>query len=211
MSRRDVLCLGLTVWLLLTSSACAVRQVRAIDGTGRLAQTPDGPTAVLRVTAQPAPGPLTGGASWGLINTANVEARFAEFIAHVGAKEGGLQVMAPHLVEKRLEEAGLAPTLQPTAEQIDDFAKALGLASYLTAAVECSRINYRFVYSWSTVHFRMGCRIPGRDEPVWQVRMIRKMRGASDREVMRTALAEVFAWLREPFPTDPLPKDACEP
>jgi len=196
---RLAACALLALWL---GSGCTVRAVRSLSGSGDFAATPAGPSAVLRVTAKPSFNPRTGQTVWGLINTPNVEDRFAEFLADSAAREGNMDVLPPLEVERRLRAAGLEPTLQPDDEQLRQFADALGCASYLTARIVRSRLEYRLFLSWSTLEYTVTCYAPGREEPLWQASVCRKAPGKSDRQTMALALAEMFQWLRAGAPPE---------
>lgn len=193
----------LALWL---CCGCTVRAARTVTGSGSFASTPPGPTAVLRVTAAPAVELRTGQTNWGLINTANVEARFGEFLADAADRDGGMTVIGPLDVEQRLLTAGLKPTLQPDEDQRLQFARAVGCASYLTAYVVRSRLQYRFFVSWADVAFTVACYVPGQAEPIWQVDVSRVAPGKTDREATALALEEMFQWLKGvPF-SEPLPR-----
>ncbi len=187
--------LGLLL-LALFLCGCTIRNSRKITGSGDLASTPAGPTAVLRVTAVARSDPRTGQTTWGLINTPNIEDRFAEFLASAAARDDGLTVIDPYEVQKRLRAAHLKPTLQPDDQQLQQFAKALGLASYLVAHVNKSRLEYRFIWSWADADYTVACYVPGRAQPLWQAHVCRAAPGKTDREVLALSLKEMFDWLR---------------
>lgn len=201
-------CTLLLLLFAVAACGCTVRNVRRIDGSGRLADVPDGPTAVLRVTAAVREAPRSGRSTWGLIPTPNAADRFAEQFAHAAEQEGGMRVVTPAEVRDRLREAGLEPTLQPDEAQLRRFADALGLSSYLTAHLDCSRLNYRFFWSWATVRYSAACRVPGRAAPAWRVQVLRKAPHDSDRVTTATALKETFQWLKSPDSSDTVPP--CE-
>ena len=192
-NRTTALCV---VALGLLLCGCTVRNSRAITGSGSLALTPAGPTAVLRVTAVPHTDPRTGQTTWGLINTPNIEDRFAEFLASAAGHDDGLSVIEPIDVEQRLLAAHLKPTLQPDDEQLQQFAKALGLASYLVAHVDRSRLEYRFFWSWADAEYTVSCYAPGRADALWEAHVCRAAPGLTDREVLALSLKEMFDWLK---------------
>ena len=196
LSARRAGLVGAAMMALWLCCGCTVRAARSVSGSGSFASTPPGPTAVLRVTTAPAVAVRTGQTNWGLVTTANVEARFAEFLADAAARDGGMSVLPPLDVEQRLSTAGLKLTLQPDEDQRRQYAKALGCASYLTAYVERSQLQYRFFLSWADVSFTVACYVPGQTAPVWQVQISRLAPGKTDREAIALALAEMFQWLK---------------
>jgi hypothetical protein len=181
---------------LFLTCGCTVRNSRTISGSGSFASNPGGPTAVLRVTAERRSDPRTGQTTWGLINTPNVEARFGEFLASEASRDGGLTVIDPLDVEQRLLAARLEPTLQPDDQQLQQFARVLGLSSYLTAHVVRSRLEYRLFWSWSDVEYTVACYQPGRAEALWQAHVCRAAPGKTDRQTTALSLKEMFEWLK---------------
>jgi hypothetical protein len=196
-SRTPAAVLALAV---LLCAGCAVRNSRTITGDGFLSATPPGPTAVLRVTSVPHVDPRTGQLSWGLINTPNIEDRFAEFLASAADHDAGLTVINPIDVEQRLLEVHLKPTLQPDDRQLGDFARALGLGSYLVAHVERARLQYRFIWSWSDVQFTVSCFAVDGSQPLWQAHVKRTVRRLTDRQALELSLQEMFLWLKDRQP-----------
>jgi hypothetical protein len=185
---------------------CTARNTRTITGSGSFPATPVGPTAVLRVTAVQGGGPRTGQTTWGLINTPNIEARFAEFLASEAGRDGAMTVINPVDVEQRLRAARLKPTLQPDDAQLSQFAKTLGLASYLVGHVVRSRLQYRFFVAWSEMEYTVSCYAPGRADPLWEAHVCRSAPGKTDRETLALSLKEMFEWLKGRA----LPKAAVE-
>jgi hypothetical protein len=185
-------------------TGCGVRSRLVIDGTGSLAETPDGPSAVLRVTVPEEQKSWTGQTTWGKIATPHLARGFAEQLAWTASEGGWMDVVPVQQVAERIEQGGDEAdyTLRPDEETLRKYADALGLASYLTAELRCSRLQYRFFWSWALVEYSLACQRATDGQVVWQVDVCRQARYMSDREVTRKALRETFQWLQERFPTD---------
>jgi len=183
------------VWLGL-ACGCGVRNSLRIDPSGNLADGPRGPTAVLSVLARPDHGPRTRGMTLGIVDTPNAEERFAELLAHAAAEDGGMQALPLYEVQKRLRKAKLEPTLEPRPEEVEQFAAALGLASYLTAEVTQWRFKYLLFSSSAVVEFSVRCHQVPDGRVVWQAHVLKQAGATSDREAARQALFEMFRQLR---------------
>lgn len=182
------------VWLV---TGCAVGTGMTIEGHGSYAATPAGTSAVLRVQARPMGPVRSGEVTWGIINTPNAEARFAELLANAAREPGGLDVLHPVDAARQLQKAGMPTTLQPDDEQLQRNLAALGCSSCLVANVTSWRYSYVFFSSSSVVEYTLSCLVPGRNEPVWTVNVHRSARGMGDREVAMLALRETFQWLKD--------------
>lgn len=180
------------------AAGCGVRSTFTIRGSGTFGATPDGPSAVLRVTAEEEAVSRSGEVTWGKIHTPNVQEGFAERLAYVAAQEAAIDVLPQSEVNHRLRAAGAEPTLQPDEQELHEYTRVLDVGSYLTAHIKRSTLQYRFFWSWALVEFEVAChRADGGSSPVWQVEVCRQGRFASDREVTTEALRETFQWLRE--------------
>jgi len=187
--------IGLLALAALLLPGCAVRSRLRITGEGSLADTPPGPTAVLKVTAKPQTSSKSGKLLWGVYHTSNVEKTFAERLARVAADQGGLSVVSPRQVRDRLKAAGLEPTLQPDEETLRRCVDELGLKSYLTAYVHHSSLYYHFFWSWAKVRFEVVCLSAADAHPLWRVEVRRQCPLKSDRETMGLALREALRYL----------------
>jgi hypothetical protein len=185
------------VFALALAPGCGVRNSFTISGSGDFAATPDGPSAVLRVTAAPCPDAKSIGMEWGFINTPNPDQRLAEFIAHAAREDGGMQVLVPFDVARKLEEAKLDPTLQPEPDELRKRAQVLGCSSYLTAELACWRYSYVFFVSSAEIEYKLACHRADTGEPVWEADVLRQARNKSNRDLAREALAATFNWLKE--------------
>ncbi len=175
----------------LAATGCAVQNCCSVTGMGSLADTPPGPSAVLRVTsAAPAYG-MAHSFSAGRIDTPNAAGRLAELLAHAARDDAGIEVLLPYQVADQLAKAELEPTLEPSAEQIAQYVEVLGCASYLEANVELWRSGYVFVFSSAEITCRVACRRPD-GTLVWEATVHAQQRNTGDREVARLALYEVF-------------------
>jgi hypothetical protein len=191
---------------LALAPGCGVRNSFRISGSGDFAATPGGPSAVLSVVAAPCPGPKSIGMEWGSMNTRNPDQRFAEFIAHAAREDGGMQVLLPFDVTRKLKEAKLDPTLQPEPDQLPNRAQALGCSSYLTAELACWRYSYVFFVSSAELEYRLACRRADTGQVVWEADVLTRARNKSDRDLARQALAGTFEWLREQQRDQPDPE-----
>lgn len=176
---------------------CGLRNVRTIHGTGSLAATPPGPSAVLRVAVGPAKSPRSRDIIWGSIDTTDADRQFAELLAHTARNDGGMNVAFPVQVEEQLELEGFKPTLQPGTEELRRYVKALDCGSYLTAELKRWGYGYIFFLSSATIEYRVSCHRADNDETVWEVDVRRQARGMDNRDVALLALRETFQWLRE--------------
>ncbi len=178
-------------------SGCAVRSKLTIDGTGNLAATPPGPSAVLRVTVPRPKDPKSKDILWGSVNTFEADTQFAEEVAYAAARDGKIEVPRVFKVHERLEKAGLEPTLQPTPEELRHYVEILGCASYLTADLKRWHYGYLLFFGSADIEYRLTCHRAETDEVVWEVNVLRQACGMSDRDVARLALRETFQWLKE--------------
>ncbi len=194
--RKSALLICLLIWAVLCAG-CGVRSTFRLRDSGSFAATPDGPCAVLRVTREPHGPSRTGKTTWGKLHTPSGGQVFAERLAYIAHREGGLEVIPAPQVTERLEEAGAEPTLQPTDEQLRAYAEALGLNSYLTAHLERSELHYRWFWQWAVVSFDLACHRAEDDELIWRVEVLRQGRFVSDRELTTDALTQTFQHLRE--------------
>ena len=190
---------GLAVALLWTVGCASWPRIR-VDRPQGFGLMPPGKTAVLRVTVRP----LTTSKSylflWGIVQVPNAPAQFAELLAYFGREAGGLDVIPPEEVDRRLKAAGLEPTLDPTPQQIKAFMDALGCASYLSADVETWRSVYRFTAQSARARFVVSGHLPGGDEALWSASVEHVAELKSEREVAMDALRETFRILRQPPP-----------
>lgn len=191
---RLVVC-GLVV--LAVSPGCAIRDHLTISGTGRLADTPAGRSAVLQVTARADGVPKSVGISWGVADALNADAQFAELAAHAAADDGGMTVMLPFEADEVLEKAGLEATLHPKPKQLKQFVRTLGCSSYMTADIKRWRHRHLFFFSSATIEYRLSCHRADDGQVLWEVHIRKQARGISNRELARLALYETFQWLKE--------------
>jgi hypothetical protein len=180
----------------LALCGCTVRSAVTVTGSGSLAATPAGTSAVLQVSVPYNTNITARGADWGVLRTQGPDARFADMVARAARDDIGLDVIAPFKVAKALEKAGLLPGLRPEAAHIRDAARAVGCASFLTAEVVRWQSNYVLFSAASTIEFDLTCHSAADGEKLWNVHVLRRSRGLSDGEVARLALAEAFQWLK---------------
>jgi hypothetical protein len=192
--------------LALALPGCSVFDKHSIRGSGRLADTPQGRTAVLLVRVDTTNGIRTGQSSWGRLPTINPRERFAEILAHLAADEGGLDVMSPVEVRHGLKDAGLEFTLEPTEQQALAYARALGCSSYLDARVHRWLYSYIFFWAEATASYTITCHDVATGCPVWDLHVCWEANGMSDREVAVVSLREAFRWLKDPYPV----QERCE-
>ena len=159
---------------------------------------PPGKTAVLKVTARPLSTSKSYQFLWGIVQVPNAPLHFAELLAYFAREEGGLDVIAPQEVERRLKTARLEPTLDPTPEQVKAFAQALGCTSYLTADVDTWRSVYRLTTQSARVRFVVSAHAAGGAEALWSAAVEHVAELKSEREVAMDALRETFRRLRQP-------------
>lgn len=195
MARRVTAILGLLLALTLLSGCGLTLDVR-MEGESRGIVMPEGPTPVLVVKARQAAAAKSGFAFWGIIDSANAAAGFAELLSSCARTQGRLDVQRVAVVAERLEEAHLEPTLQPTPKQLAEFASALGCETYLEAEVLEWGCKYVLMFSWAKCCFRLSCRSVGGDEPLWQVRVKAKGYHVDDRGLALRALERTFRDLR---------------
>ena len=172
-------------------SGCAVRNCCQVTSTGRLADTPAGPTAVLRVTSGVRGEGAAHGYTVARVDTPNAPGQFAELLAHAAREDAGLDVILPYQVQDRLIKAKLAPTLEPTQEELAQQIEALGCASYLEASVERWRSGYLFFIASAEITFRVACRRPD-GSLIWEAHVHGQQRNVGDRDIARLALYEGF-------------------
>jgi len=194
--RPKVRLLAAILALLFLAQGCAIRTGTTITGTGDLSSTPQGRTAVLRVTAYAKNDSKSGHVTWGVLDTPNPDQRFAELLAYVAETEGGLSVIEPIRAIERLEDAGLEPTLQPDDATLKRYAEALGCSSVLTADIRCWRHKYVFFSSSAIVEFTLTCRVPGEPDPLWGVRTCCSGRKMDNTEIAVHALKQTFRALK---------------
>ncbi len=196
MTNRRMLIGGLVLALLWVTGCSASPKVRIQSPHDGFAVMPEGKTAVLRVSARPPGTGVSYKFVWGIVEPANARAQFADLLAYFARQEGGLEVIPPARVSARLKAAGLEPTLNPTAAQIEAFADILGCTSYLSAQVETWRYAYQFTSQKATVRFVLSCHRPGVEEPLWTANVRHCARGKSEREAAMEAMKETFRTLR---------------
>lgn len=183
----------ITAFLLLTfAPGCMGLNRLNVGCDGRLDAMPPGPCAVLHVTAEPARPSCHTLFIWGSVDKPNRESPFAEYLAAAAVRYAELPVIAPHEADRQLAAADLEPTLQPNAEEFDEFVRVLGCDSYLTAHVEYWGRRYVFLSGAAAIEFRVACVQPGRETPLWQAEVRCKQRGMNHREVAVLALREMF-------------------
>jgi hypothetical protein len=122
---------------------------------------------------------------------------FAERFAYVAANDGGLDVMSPAESRRLLEEAGIDPAPEPGTEDLCGYARALGLAAYLTAHVQQCRVRYVFAWSWATADFDAACVAADDGRTLWQVHVLRRQKLESGNQALTQGLRAAFRWLRE--------------
>jgi len=135
---------------------------------------------------------------WGIVDMPHAARQFAELVAFFARQEGGLDVMMPAEVERRLRAAGLKPTLEPTSAQLKAFAKALGCSSYITVELRAWRLSYELTAQSARVRFTLSGYRPDADRPLWSVDVSHVGHMKSEREVAIEALRETFRRLRRP-------------
>ncbi len=181
---------------LLAATGCAVQNCCEVTATGSLADTPPGPSAVLRVTSDiPAEG-MAHSYFAGRIDTPNAAGQIAELLAHAARDDAGIEALLPYQVADQLAKAKLAPTLDPSAEQLAQYIETLGCASYLEANVERWRSGYVFVFSSAEITCRVTCRLPD-GTLLWEATVHAQQRNTGDREIARLALYRMFKHLAE--------------
>jgi len=192
--RRDVRTLAVLILAaaLCAGAGCSSAPVVEIQRPEGFYLVPAGRTAVLRVKARPLTEELSYKFLWGVVQAPTAEASFADLLAHHARVEGGMNVIPPAEVEERLRLAGLEPTLEPDDEQLQAFAKMLGVSSYLTANVEQWRYRYVFFSEKASIRFSVACRAPGEDKPLWSARAHHKASGDTERAVAGQALRAMF-------------------
>ena len=198
-------CQALGVLLVLCiAPACSAYNRSLVEPRGDFGATPAGPSAVVQVTAASQASPKTRDMLWGSIPTPRADRSLADILAHAAREDGGMDVMLPHEAARRLEDAGLKPTLQPAPEELRERVRALGCTSYLTVELKQWRYNYVYFASYATIQCRVECRRAADDGLLWEAEVLREARGISDREVARLALAEMFRALKKQrSPTPP--------
>lgn len=208
--KSDVREIPPAAWALLALAllpGCVARDCLTITSTGRFADTPAGPCAVLHVTARPAGASRSTGIVWGVADAPNAGEQFAEIAAHAAAEDGGMTVILPFEVAELLERAELEPTLQPGPEQLRQFVQSLGLSSYMTAHVKSWRQRYSFFFSAAEIEFRLACHRADTGQAVWEAQVRKQARWTGTRELARLALYETFEWLKEGRRSD----ESCPP
>ena len=173
------------------ATGCAVQNCCDVTYSGSLADTPPGPSAVLRVTSVVPANGMAHSYVAGRIDPPNAAGQFAELLAHAARDDAGIEVLLPYQVADQLAKAELEPTLEPSAEQIAQYVQVLGCASYLEANVERWRSGYTFVFSSAEITCSLACRLPD-GTLVWEATVHAQQRNTGDREIARLALYEAF-------------------
>lgn len=154
-------------------------------------------TAVLKVTTPEEGEPGAPMNVWGTVYPPTAGQSFAELLAHFARRTGRMNVLPPPEVDERLHLAGFEPTLNPSENQVQEFAATLGCESYLEAVVEKWHYSYVLTRQKAVVSFSLRCYQPGEPTPLWVARVSYSGRGKTEREVARDALREVFERLSE--------------
>jgi len=157
-----------------------------------------GKTAVLKVSARAPSEPKSYQFVWGIVDVPNAQSQFAELVAYFAREEGGLEVIPPEEVNRRLRAAGLEPTLDPDPQQLQAFVEALDCASYIVAEVETWRMIYKFTSQKALARFSLTAYLRGFDWPLWRAKVRHVDRLKSEREVAIEALQQTFRTLRKP-------------
>jgi len=157
---------------------------------------PAGPCAVLQVNSEPPGRPRITGSTWGSVGRTNVPAQFAELLAWAAARHGGVDVVSAPLVRDRLEAAGLDADYRCDGAELHRRARALGLASYITADLLKWGYGYAWFYSWADLECCVSCYRVGDDRLLWQARIRRRQRNVDYRTVALAALQEAFRRLK---------------
>lgn len=181
----------------LTAGGCICRNSLKIETQGSFADTPTGPTAVLRITADPHPPSRSAHVPWGSICTAEPEQDFAARLAHLARCDGGLPVLSADETAQRLDALGFSDTHDPPADALRRSAAQLGLASYLTAHIRRSRLRYVLFWSWAEVDCEVACYLPECERRVWQASIRCRKRFATAGDVTTYALRSAFHALRK--------------
>jgi hypothetical protein len=180
---------------LLTAAGCGATPEVTIHNPAGYVQMPEGPCAVLEVTARPMPAARSFDFIWGVVHSPRERESFAEILSHVARTEGGLDVLSPAEVDRRLKLAKLEANYEPTPEQLAACVMALGCGSYLSAHIEEWRYTYFLMRSAARVRMVVALHVPGRDAPLWWVRVEHEAPGMDEREVAGAALREAFRTL----------------
>jgi hypothetical protein len=154
-----------------------------------------GPLAVLEVTARPLEESRSFSTGWSVVRNPDELGLVVETLAHMARVEGGLDVLEPREVRRRLKKAKLEPTYAPSAEQIAAFAGELGIACYLSAHIEERYFAYVVSKTKGVARLVVACRVPGVDEPLWLVRTEHTAWGIDERQATAAALRQAFRTL----------------
>lgn len=180
--------------IVLLISGCAARGPMDIELQRHRAfeKTTGGRTAVLKVTTAEVGESSAPIHVWGTVYPPTARQSFAELLAHFARRTGQMNVIPPPEVDERLRLAGFESTLNPSENQVQEFAATLGCESYLEAVVEKWRYTYILTQQKAVVSFSLRCYQPGEPTPLWVARVSYSARAKTEREVASEALREVF-------------------
>ncbi len=176
-----------------------MRSQLVIEGEGRLADAPEGTSAVLRVVPVENRRSLTGQTTWGSIANPRMHRAFADLLAWTAAEGRWLDVMPLREAERRIKQndSGAEFTLKPDERTLRRHAETLDVASYLTAEIRHARVQYRFFWSWAEVDYSLACHRAADGEVLWRVDVRHTAPYLSDREACAASLREAFRWLEK--------------
>ncbi|MDP6438246.1 MAG: hypothetical protein QGH74_01290 [Candidatus Brocadiia bacterium] len=178
-----------------TFAGCRGGENVQVENPAGYRNMPGGPLAVLEVTARPLEVSRAFGPGWSIVRNPAELGLVAEALAHMARVEGGLDVMEPREVRRRLKKAKLEPTYGPSAEQIAAFAGELGIACYLSAHIEELYFGYVVSRTKGVARLVVACRAPGVEEPLWLVRTEHTAWEIDERQATAAALRQAFRTL----------------
>lgn len=187
---------------LIVAWGCSGTDVQMHNPAGYI-DMPKGPCAVLEVTAHPLPKPKSYDVLWGIVRDPEQQRTIADILSRIARTEGGLMMIDPVDVGKKLKLSDLELDYEPTPQEIDACVRALGCASYLSVYVEEWRFTYFLTGSKATARLVVACHVPGAEAPLWWVRVTHISRGKDDRQVAATALRAAFQALTRFRPIPP--------
>ena len=178
-----------------TFAGCRGGENVQVENPAGYRNMPGGPLAVLEVSARSLEESRSFGLGWSVVRNPEERSLVAETLAHMARIEGGLDVMEPQDVRRRLKRAKLEPTYAPSAEQLASYAGELGISCYLSAHIEELHFGYVVTRTKGVARLVVACRVPGVEEPLWLARTEHAAWGIDERQATAIALRQAFRTL----------------